>query len=90
MIRLGSTPNVNVLAFESRTERLLNMHKRLEVSYDDFDSTYHQTCLLPFPRRHKLLSETQHLIRFAELLSWKLCFLLWRLFEYFKPLQCFH
>ena len=29
--RTSSTPETNVIAFESRTERLLNMHKRLEV-----------------------------------------------------------
>ena len=29
--RAHSTPNMNVVAFESRTERLLNQHKRLEV-----------------------------------------------------------
>lgn len=29
--RSHSTPDSSVLAFESRTERLLNQHKRLEV-----------------------------------------------------------
>lgn len=29
--RSQSTPDMNVLAFESRTERLLNQHRRLEV-----------------------------------------------------------
>lgn len=31
LARSQSTPDVSVLAFESRTERLLNQHRRLEV-----------------------------------------------------------
>ena len=31
--RTSSTPETNFIAYESRTERLLNMHKRLEVEF---------------------------------------------------------
>ena len=38
--RSQSTPDMNVIAYESRTERLLNQHRRIEVDFPSLPLQY--------------------------------------------------
>ena len=47
--RTQSSPDINVVEFESRTERLLNQHRRLEVRTPSYEVPFSMAAFCFFP-----------------------------------------